>query len=265
MILEATQHQYNAFITLTYSEENLPITSDSLPTLIPKHFQDWLKRFRKAIQPSRVRYYGVGEYGEQTQRPHYHAALFGYNSCLRGQSDYKHRLNCCSQCDLIRDTWGFGAIHCGTLETNSAQYIAGYVTKKMTSKDDIRLKGRYPEFSRMSLKPGIGYEAMEEAANTILTFNLENREVDVPSSLSHGRRSLPLGRYLRRRLRQLTLGSDGTTPEAALEKIREEMSPVRLFAFNNSQPFKKVAVEEDNQKILNMEAKQKIFKQKRDL
>ena len=65
MMLEAGQYKDNTFVTLTYSPENEPDGS----SLEPKHTQDWLKRFRKAIAPLRVRYYLVGEYGEQSWRP----------------------------------------------------------------------------------------------------------------------------------------------------------------------------------------------------
>ena len=154
IMLVAMQHSDSAFVTLTYSEDNVPKTADGQLNLVPKDLQDWLKRFRKAIEPMRVRFYAVGEYGDETLRPHFHVALFGYPTCRFGNSIYSdRRLNCCPQCDTVRDTWRHGSVLLGTLEDNSAQYIAGYVTKKLTSKDDYRLKGRYPEFARMSLHP----------------------------------------------------------------------------------------------------------------
>ena len=160
IMLEANLNTENAFVTLTYSDQTLPLTSQKLPTLDRKDLDDWLKRFRSTISPLKIRFYGVGEYGDETQRPHYHVALFGYPPCKYGMSRYRHYVNCCPNCDLIRDTWKKGNIFLGTLETESAQYIAGYVTKKMTSKSDPRLEGRKPEFAAMSRKPGIGADFM---------------------------------------------------------------------------------------------------------
>lgn len=266
IMLEASLRTENAFVTLTYSDENLRMTSQQLPTLDPKDFQDWLKRFRAAISPLKVRFYGVGEYGDETQRPHYHVALFGYPPCRYGNSRYRHYTNCCDNCDRIRDTWGKGNIFVGTLETESAQYVAGYVTKKMTAKDDERLLGRHPEFARMSLRPGIGADFMHDVASVVLDLNLVEKEGDVPSSLRHGKRVLPLGRYLTKKLRKL-VGQDEKAPQATLDKIAEEMRPLREAARISEEipSVKDWAVAKDTQRVLQMDAKAKVFKKRRSI
>jgi len=73
LLLEATQHENKSFITLTYNDKNAPKDH----SLDPSHYKNFIKRLRKAIYPKKIRYYLVGEYGDHTQRPHYHAALFG--------------------------------------------------------------------------------------------------------------------------------------------------------------------------------------------
>lgn len=255
----------NAFVTLTYSDPNLPMTSTSLPTLEPKDLQLWLKQLRRTIHPSKVRYYATGEYGEQTNRPHYHLALFGFPNCLHAASRYsRKRRDCCNNCDLIRDTWGRGQIHLGEINVTSAQYIAGYVTKKLTSRDDPRLLGRHPEFGRMSLKPGIGADFMHEAASTLLSLSTLDRLTDVPTHLQHGNRKLPLGRYLRRRLR-LLVGRDENVPQEIIDQLQAELLPLREAAFNASRSFKTAVIEDGNQAALNQEARAKIFKQRKTL
>ncbi|QXP44205.1 MAG: replication initiator protein [Arizlama microvirus] len=278
IMLETLQHGDNAFVTLTYKDEQLPITPEGKATLVPKHVQDWLKRFRKRIEPMKIRYYLVGEYGDNTQRPHYHVALFGYPSCRFGISRYAtYRPRCCIECDTVLDTWGMGQVMLGTLEDNSANYIAGYVTKKMTAKDDQRLEGRHPEFARMSLRPGIGAEAMHEVASALLQFNLECSEVDVPSSLRHGARILPLGRYLRQKLRTM-IGKEVNAPAEVLEKMAKELQELypdtletvttpkgRTFTRINEKKLQEEIVKAADQKVLQMETRQKIYRSRKTI
>jgi len=146
----------------------------------------------------------------------------------------------------------------------TAQYTCGYVTKKMTAKDDYRLKGRHPEFARMSLRPGIGADAMWDVASSFMEFGLEDREADVPSALRHGQRLLPLGRYLQKRLRVM-VGRDEKAPAEVLEKYKEELRPLREAAFDNSLSLKSEIVRAADQAVLNMEARARIFKQRRKL
>ena len=124
----------------------------------------------------------------------------------------------------------------GSLTPESSQYIAGYVTKKMTFRDDPRLKGRHPEFSRMSLRPGIGATFVDEIASTLLTAGTDTGSSDVPSALRHGNRILPLGRYLRGRLRE-RLGHGKTASPMALEVQKQEVQALRLLAEDNGSTF----------------------------
>lgn len=98
IMLEAYQYEHNAFVTLTYAPEKLPENG----SLVPEHVQSWLKRLRARVAPSKFRFFLVGEYGDESERPHYHAALFGFRSCVYGQSQYsKRRSTCCHWCELV--------------------------------------------------------------------------------------------------------------------------------------------------------------------
>lgn len=278
IMLEATSSNDNTFCTLTYRDKDLPLSGSGLPTLEPKHLQDWLKRLRfmfakggqelRLNQPLRLRYYAVGEYGDETFRPHYHAALFGFPSCLYINSRYSlRRSNCCPNCDLVRDTWTHGQILLGTLEASSAGYMAGYVTKKMTRSDDPRLGDRYPEFSRMSLRPGIGAHFMHDVAHTLMRFNLEDdTQGDVPSSLRHGTRTLPLGRYLRRKLRTL-VGKEPNAPQSAVDAVAQELRPLFLAARTDKEnpSAKHHILEAFATKALSQHVKAKIYKTRKPL
>lgn len=184
MMLEALVHPSASFLTMTYNNDNLPEGG----TLVPRHMQLFLKRLRR--DGPLLRFFGVGEYGDQSFRPHYHMALFGYGR--------EHK-------DEIQRCWDHGFTYTGDLTLHSAAYIAGYVTKKMTDAKDPRLKGRHPEFARMSLRPGIGAVAINDVAAALQNrhgWDEIGRTGDVPQVLQHGQTTYPLGRYLRRKLRE---------------------------------------------------------------
>lgn len=260
IILESLCHSANAFVTLTYAEDALPAGA----SLNPSDLRNWLKRFRKRISPSRVRFYAVGEYGDDTQRPHYHAALFGYPGCDCGAVNRLRPLSRpanCAHCSLVSSTWSLGLVDVGHLTPESAQYIAGYVVKKMTMRDDPRLAGREPEFARMSLRPGIGLNAMHDVASTILQFNLDSTQADVPVSLRHGKKELPLGTYLRQQLRTM-IGKEKNAPQSSLDELAQKVHG--LYLASKSDPafysIKEALIAETAQTVRSIEARNIIFK-----
>lgn len=247
LMLEALDAKGACFATLTYEK-------DEIISVDPEHLQLFLKRFRAAISPVKVRFYAVGEYGDKTGRPHYHLALYGWGPCAYGRSRYsKLHSTCCVVCETIRSAWGHGHIYLGELEIKSAMYIAGYMLKKMTRHDDHRLAGRHPEFARMSLRPGIGAWAMDEVAHSILTYKLDEKLVDVPTSLRHGRKLMPLARYLRRRLRE-RIGRDPGCPDAVLEEMAQEMRPVSRVEERYSSVFNETFVSQSVDRALLLDA-----------
>lgn len=240
-------HASSSFVTLTYSPDCLPADG----SLSPAHFRDFLKRLRSMVSPRKIRFYGCGEYGDQTFRPHYHCILFGL-----GVDD----------ADVIESAWNLGMVHVGELTPQSASYCAGYVTKKMTSSDDPRLNGKHPEFARMSLKPGIGATAIRLVADELMTEHgskIIARDDDVPAVLTYGSKTFPIGRYLRQKLRE-TIGIPERGYEApAVKKFVEELSVVYKEEKANSKVTRKIALVRRGQgKIDSIEAKHKIFNKK---
>jgi len=231
-MLEQGLQADNAFVTLTYRPH--PDPDKDVWSLEPKHNRQFMDALRKRLAPKKIRFYMVGEYGEKNMRPHFHYALFGYPSCNRRPGRRSYR--CCAPCDLLEDVWGKGFISNDPLEIGSAKYIARYVIKKMTRFDDPRLGNRHPEFARMSNRPGIGHGVLERIAALITRYNLLNAQGDVPVTLRHGSTELPLGRYLRKKLRR-HLGLDERsppilTPEGSYEAFQQdqEMQAVRQAA-----------------------------------
>lgn len=230
LMLEARVAPYASFVTLTYDDEHVPLLPSGLMTLRPRDLQLWLKRLRRVMEPQVLRFFGVGEYGDVSWRPHYHVALFNWKGCVLGDSRLASASLCgCASCRVLRGTWSAGRVHQGSLEVKSASYIAGYCVKKMTKVDDERLRGRVPEFARMSLRPGIGAFSVREIAKTVREYGLVEAEGDVPGALRHGASVLPLGRYLRRRLRR-ELGLDEGAPLSTIEAATASLRILREAA-----------------------------------
>lgn len=158
---EARSWPVNSFVTLTYDDDQLP----SGRSLRYSDFQRFMKRLRKARPDQVVRFFMCGEYGEETLRPHYHAALFNENFgrdrtvWRKGGSGFVVYRSA----ELER-LWPFGMSSIGELTRESAEYIARYVVKKVTGEradahyrvvdpDSGEVSWRVPEFVRMSLKP----------------------------------------------------------------------------------------------------------------
>lgn len=246
LLLESANHVGSCFVTLTYRPENVPAAG----TLEPRDVQKWLKRLRKAIAPSKVRYFLVGEYGDISQRPHYHAALFGMDP-LDGA-------------EVVSETWGLGHTLVGDLSPESAAYVAGYVCKKMTSVDDPRLNGRYPEFARMSLRPvGIGAAAMSDVSAAIggRVDKYLSVKGDVPFELRRGGKSFPLGRYLRRVLRGELGFVSKDTPAAAARKYGLELRVLYedQAKVTGEKSLRKLYLDINGQRMNNIEARSKLY------
>lgn len=246
MMLESCLHGDNAFATLTYDDEHLPRDLSVRPAVL----SGFNKRLRKA--GFKFRYFGCGEYGDYTFRPHYHLALFGFKSCYRGVT--RKGSECCSICTAVANAWGNGQIMLGELNSRSMAYVAGYISKKMTREHDPRLEGRRPEFARMSNRPGIGKDFMHEVASALLEHGFNDVDLDVPICLRHGSTEFPLGRYLRQQLRMM-VGRDKKCPEKAIAAYGEKMQPLRDLAFNNSVSLQKVVLASTEGRRIQVEAR----------
>lgn len=251
-MLEALMHETSSFWTLTYDDNHLPTDG----SLVPDDLKNFMKRLRLR---TKCRFFAVGEYGDDTWRPHYHLALFGVERCV-----CPVRKLCV--CDP-HIAWGKGFTVGLSLTPESAAYIAGYVVKKLTRKDDDRLSGRAPEFARMSLRPGIGAPAIAvlgEAYSDPAAAEALTKDGDVPSVLKHGVSSYPLGRYLRSKLRQEIGMSDGEAPDDWSVKASEEMrvmygDALRASSFNLSQVISQLS----EQRLRQVEGKQNIYRSRR--
>lgn len=164
---EAKQHRHNTWITLTYSDENLPERywtgkKDTNGrkifggTLQKSDMQRFIRSLRKrlsrkgAIEDFRIlfaykdgadmgrrpipqlRYYYGGEYGERLRRPHYHACLFGIDFADKKHYDTTSAGYKLYTSKTLEELWPYGRHMIGDLTWETAAYTARYIMKKIT-------------------------------------------------------------------------------------------------------------------------------------
>lgn len=129
------------FLTLTYSDEELPLSPQGVPTLVKTDVQKFMKKLRKDNEKKTfetIRYYFVGEYGTKTHRPHYHAIMF----------------NVCKETENVLDRiWSKGHIHFGPVTPATIHYTTKYVINRIGDYED-----KAKPFALISNRSGgIGY------------------------------------------------------------------------------------------------------------
>lgn len=152
--LEATMHKKNCFVTLTYDNEHLQDIS-------VKELQNFIKRLRKSLNCQKVRYFGCGEYGELSGRPHYHLILFGVDFAEDRQFLKRDkRGNPIYTSAKLSKLWKNGFHSIGALTYDTAKYCAKYMQK-------FNLKDGKKAFTLQSRKPAIGYNYAMEHSDSI--------------------------------------------------------------------------------------------------
>lgn len=135
---EASLHNSNCFLTLTYSPSHLP--SDG--SLDLRDFQLFMKRLRFRFGEG-IRFFHCGEYGSKYGRPHYHALIFGFDfpdkvfHCEK--KGYRYYIS-----QALSELWPWGFCLISDLTFQSAAYTARYITKKIfPTTSSMRLFMRY--------------------------------------------------------------------------------------------------------------------------
>lgn len=189
--------QRSYFVTLTYNDEHIPEKG----SLDKKGTLQWLKDTQKR-KTGRLRYYLVGEYGDDSFRPHYHMAIFPRDD------------------EQVRDflaAWDKGFTQIAEITPQRARYLANYTAKKLTKGDDPRLDGREPEFRSSSRNPPLGAEMVDRIAaawrEPKMREMLEKRGDVEPVFRLQGK-IYPIGDWALRRLRS-KLGIPLTEAERA--------------------------------------------------
>lgn len=152
------------FITLTYSDENLPFDKEGLVSVSKKDIQKFIQDLRNEYRGVKIRYFIGSEYGSEefTNRPHYHGILYNVpDDILRPCDDFQKGMQLTTKKHKyisyvnrhLNDIWKKGFCTIGEMCRERASYCAKYFVDKKDSPE-----GHEPNFSLMSRRPGIGYE-----------------------------------------------------------------------------------------------------------
>jgi len=240
---ESQCHEYNSFVTLTYNEDSIPHDF----SLNYRHFQLFMKRLRKDFP--RVRFYMCGEYGESFSRPHYHACLFGVRfSDLKPwrKSEAGFQLY---RSDRLERLWSHGNVEVGDVSFESAAYVARYCMKKVTGPnaelhyqaidpETGEIYNRIPEFTRMSLKPGIGFPWYERFKKEVFPLDrvvVRGVECKPPRYyrllLDKESPLMSAGVEYQRYVKAMDLASDNTEDRL---RVKEDVCRSRIKSLNRS-------------------------------
>jgi hypothetical protein len=235
ILLESFLHSFTWFVTLTYSDENIPEHG----SLRKEDYQKWMKRLRKKLdkRKKKIRYYGCGEYGEKTNRPHYHAIIFGNLDVRINNEGHYYSPDIESTWIDVESGSPLGHHQISIFNENRAAYCAGYTTKKLDSASQLSASVPWfePEFTLMSKNPGIGLEYGARLYNSIAskgagikdTNQRGDTEIDL-KSIKIGKSFYPLSRTLKQRIIDHAGGESKTDTQKAREqdwnyKIKREL------------------------------------------
>lgn len=210
---------------------------------LPEHGQLWkddLQRFFKRLRKAgfKFKYVASGEYGEQTRRPHFHIALFGvdfdsdrvlFGRAIGGDRTYISK--------SVTESWHKGNHLIGTLNFESAAYIARYIMKKLkgpnvspvplATTEDGEIILPNPEFMLMSKGISKGWFREYFMTDVFPTGSVVT---------SQGSRA-PVPRYYKNLLKEL--GHDLALEMQFRSSVRADMDAERNMYEN--QPIRKIA------------------------
>lgn len=250
----------SVFVTLTYNDQNLPENGN----LDYTDFQKFFKRLKKNCQKEliyetqeydpitnepvkvlinpedQIRFYMCAEYGEKTQRPHFHALIFGWKptDCYRWRRDqrgyYVYRS------PTLESLWTLGNSELGDVTFESAAYVARYCMKKVTGQladdyykrvnlDTGEIYNLTPEFNRMSLKPGIGHRWFQKYQTDLYPHDyavVSGRKTKIPRYYDKKFEELDPSTFQQLkelRIRKAAKNAENNTPErlAVRKKVKE--------------------------------------------
>lgn len=223
IVHECSKYERNAFVTLTYNDEHLPESG----SVSRREVQLFMKRFRKAVSPLKVRFFACGEYGKKKKRPHYHVIIFGWfpDDAYFWQNDGKIKLY---RSSFLEKVWTLGFSSVGSVSFDSALYCAKYMNKvQFYEKSPINRRlyvagGMTLPFVQMSNRPGIGADFAYTADLVSDRIYIGGRSCKIPRYYLKllEREGVYLDEFKERRIRDGEHRAQFVDLEAKREKVR---------------------------------------------
>ncbi len=183
---------------MTYDEKNIPKIVDQQGKIsftlskqdIDKFIDNLRDRYRHVN--GNFRFFAAAEYGMEENRPHYHVVIFGMG---------------CQFEEMVADTWAKGFVTMSEIIPQRAAYVAQYTLKKNWKWLEGQHHSVIPEFTRQSRMPGIGavniaMRYLEDLCTSRAGAEYISKMADVFKNIELDGKNLPLGNYLRGKLRE---------------------------------------------------------------
>lgn len=215
-IHQSKSSDHNCFLTLTYNDECVPKTPRGTLIYNYEDIRNFMKRLRYYHSDIKIKSFGCAEYGEKFSRPHFHLCLFNYDFpdkkfWRHSQNDWSDEKWPVYRSKELEELWPFGYAEIGSLTTESASYVARYVTKKITGKDKhLHYEDRPPE-RLVCNSQGIGLEWLKKYATDVLSTDsviFKSLEMKIP-------------RYYQKKLEEMYPERYSDIKNQRLDKIRE--------------------------------------------
>lgn len=171
----------STFLTLTYDETNVPV-SISGPRMTT-----FIKDLRRRLDYrglGKIKFFGVGEYGEKKGRPHYHLIVYGGPFAYSRECEKEPSRSGGAQWtnEHIAAVWTEGRHRLSEVTFESAAYVARYALKKVTGTAASSHYGeKLPEF--MQCSNGLGrlhFDRWKEDIYPAGSVIKDGREIQAP-------------------------------------------------------------------------------------
>jgi len=219
------------FATLTYDDEHLPADMSVSVREIQLFNKKYRKHLKKQNISNKYRYRYRGEYGGQTNRPHYHICMFSVpmDDLVIWRDSHTHKLY---RSPVLEKIWGKGQVVVTPLTPENCRYISRHHYAEKVEKGDITklihrhpvtgvtLSGLAPEFTQGSNRPGMGQKFFERFKTDIFPHD----------NIVQNGRLMPVPKYFDKLLQRL----DADELEQ-IKAIRVEKIKPRTAAENNRQ------------------------------
>lgn len=161
------------FVTLTYDNDHVQLSSNRFATLVKEHLVLYMKRLRYYNEGKKLYYFACGEYGGKTFRPHYHIIVCNVDDPT-----------------IFQRAWDKGHVDVGNVTSKSCIYVTKYMVKDPKVGKHYR-DDRIKEFRVISKQLGKSY--ISDKSN--IRYHKNGGDVTRNCSLYFDGFYLPMPRY----------------------------------------------------------------------